>query len=302
MNEEAKYPIKYISLRTGFSQLLIRTWENRYDFLKPERTATKRRLYSEKDLQKLIAIKNALDLGFKIGELADMPLEDIRKLYINDTGIRDVLDNIDNDKIMQAVNLIQLYDSFSFSSFLSKELINSGKKEFIRDFIIPLLVKIGDFWEDGTFRVSHEHFASSIIGSILSSMIETQNNRNTQVVITATPTEQNHGLMALAASALISALGYRVIHLGRSVPADDIISTVNKSGAVALVLSIIFPQNDYAVLTDLKKISENLEDTDIYIGGAAAKSYYDKLDSSKFIYVDKIEKVGELIKLSGKHG
>jgi DNA-binding transcriptional MerR regulator len=91
MEETAKYPIKYVSMRTGFTQNLIRTWENRYDLLEPQRTNTKRRLYTDNDIEKLLAIKKALAEGMKIGELSNMSTKEIRQIVNKTIDIIDEL-------------------------------------------------------------------------------------------------------------------------------------------------------------------------------------------------------------------
>ena len=65
MDNFAKFPIEYVSDRSGFTLNLIRTWEKRYDILKPDRTNTKRRLYTEEDIGNLLNVKAALAAGMK---------------------------------------------------------------------------------------------------------------------------------------------------------------------------------------------------------------------------------------------
>jgi len=43
---EAQHPIQLVARLTGLSAHVIRIWEQRYRAVEPQRTATKRRLYS----------------------------------------------------------------------------------------------------------------------------------------------------------------------------------------------------------------------------------------------------------------
>jgi len=45
---EAQYPIQLGARLTGLSAHVIRIWEQRYRAVEPQRTATKRRLYSQR--------------------------------------------------------------------------------------------------------------------------------------------------------------------------------------------------------------------------------------------------------------
>jgi MerR family transcriptional regulator, light-induced transcriptional regulator len=50
---EAQYPIQLVARLTGLSAHVIRIWEQRYRAVEPQRTATKRRLYSQRDIERL---------------------------------------------------------------------------------------------------------------------------------------------------------------------------------------------------------------------------------------------------------
>lgn len=300
MNEDAKYPIKYISLRTGLSQILIRTWENRYNLLEPQRTKTNRRLYTEHDLQKLLAIKKAMDSGFKIGELSKMSLQEIKELIIDDPI--EINESVNNEsKVDRAIDFIKTFDSPGLKRHLDKMLIELPKKEYITDFIIPLLHKIGTLWEKGEIRISNEHFASAIISNNLGALIETYQDRYAPVVISCTPRGQNHELMALSLSVIISTLGFRVVYIGASVPAEEIISTSLKTNAVALVLSIIHPSDDYSLYDELKKIEQFLSDAEIYMGGSSAETYFKNLKDSRIILINDINSFIDLIQDKRKY-
>lgn len=300
MEKNAKYPIKYVSLRTGFSQNLIRTWENRYDLLDPERTETNRRMYSNKDIEKLLAIKKALNAGMKIGELSDMSTEDIQKIASETEEETEEMDVLPSDAVNTAVDYIKNFKHKELKEFFGKQKINRSKKEYITGLLVPILTKIGDYWESGRLRISQEHFASSIIREELSALVETPKDNNSPKVICCTPKGQDHDLIALAISALLSMMGIQIIFLGANVPAEEIISTAKKTNAMAIVLSIIYPEDDPSVPDELKKLDEYLKDTDIYIGGAAAGTYYNMIKDSEIILINNINTLTELIKKSRK--
>lgn len=72
------YTIKYVANMTGLSEHRIRAWEKRYQLLKPDRTSKGRRLYSEADIEKLNMVKNLIDAGDKIGQIAHLSLEQLK--------------------------------------------------------------------------------------------------------------------------------------------------------------------------------------------------------------------------------
>ena len=65
-----KYSITDLSRLSGIKQHTIRIWEQRYGILKPERTDTKIRFYSDKELKQIINISLLNKNGLKISKIA----------------------------------------------------------------------------------------------------------------------------------------------------------------------------------------------------------------------------------------
>ena len=59
-SENPRHPIQLASRRTGLTAAVIRAWERRYEAIRPSRSATRRRLYSDAEIEKL---------GTSVGEL-----------------------------------------------------------------------------------------------------------------------------------------------------------------------------------------------------------------------------------------
>ena len=51
--EQPRHPIQVVVRRTGLSADLLRAWERRYAAVEPGRTSTGRRLYSDRDIERL---------------------------------------------------------------------------------------------------------------------------------------------------------------------------------------------------------------------------------------------------------
>lgn len=75
-----QHPIQVVSRLTGLSPHVIRVWEKRYGAVVPARTGTNRRLYSEEEVERLRLLARATEVGHKIGIIATLGLEDLRRL------------------------------------------------------------------------------------------------------------------------------------------------------------------------------------------------------------------------------
>lgn len=75
-----QYSINQFSEITGLNKILIRTWENRYNFLTPKRTSTNIRTYDDKMLNKGIKYSILVENGYKISKLINYTEENLNEL------------------------------------------------------------------------------------------------------------------------------------------------------------------------------------------------------------------------------
>jgi hypothetical protein len=60
--------LKAVSERTGIPAATLRTWERRYHFLQPVRSASGHRIYGEEDLARILEVKRLLEQSVRISE------------------------------------------------------------------------------------------------------------------------------------------------------------------------------------------------------------------------------------------
>ncbi|MCX7705976.1 MAG: MerR family transcriptional regulator [bacterium] len=82
MNESIRYySIKEVSEITGIAPHILRYWETQFSFLKIQRDPAGRRIYSDRDIDKIRHIQNLLYYeGYKIKGVK----KNFRKIYINE--------------------------------------------------------------------------------------------------------------------------------------------------------------------------------------------------------------------------
>ncbi|HLT95056.1 MAG TPA: MerR family transcriptional regulator, partial [Membranihabitans sp.] len=67
-----QYSIGDLEKITGIKAHTIRMWERRYDLIKPNRTKSNVRMYSQADMEKLQDVVLLYDKGVKISQIAGM--------------------------------------------------------------------------------------------------------------------------------------------------------------------------------------------------------------------------------------
>ena len=68
----AIYSIKDLETLSGIMAHTIRMWEQRYGLLKPSRTQTNIRYYTDEDLKHLLNVALLNKNGYKISKIAEM--------------------------------------------------------------------------------------------------------------------------------------------------------------------------------------------------------------------------------------
>src|SRR5512136_859021 len=80
--------ISAVERETGLSKDVLRMWERRYGFPKPERDENAERQYSPADIAKLRAIKRLMDVGMRPGKIIGQSLDALNALADARTGPR----------------------------------------------------------------------------------------------------------------------------------------------------------------------------------------------------------------------
>jgi len=270
---------------SGVSELSIRSWEGRYSAVNPARTDSNRRLYSDSDIEKLVLLKKLTKHGHSIGNLAghSIPALSEMLLKIELTQSSDgnmVLDEnlSDEERMMNScIDAVRRFDDRQLISLLNESSVKFSRPELIEKILLPLMIRIGQFWKSGMLRVSHEHFTSAVIIKFLNTLNEGfQIQDNAPRIIITTPEGQYHEVGALIGASLASSGGWRTTYLGASLPAEDIAAAAAQLNARCIFLSIVYPDDNPSMKSQLNKLREMVgEYVYIIVSGTAAAGYKD---------------------------
>jgi DNA-binding transcriptional MerR regulator len=307
---EKTFNIKAVSKLTGIGIHTIRAWERRYSAITPERSETNRRKYSEEEVNKLKLLARATKNGFNIGNIANLSIEKIEQLIGKTEETLEPIDkNVDKNSsntenkfdqlIAESITIIKNFDREAMERILSQSLINNSKQTTILNFIIPLLEKVGELWAGGDLRIMHEHFISSLLRTFLGSYLDgNSDSPNAPKLITSTFPGFQHDLGALIASILSLDSGWNSIFLGANLPSEEICAAVSQLNAQAVLISLIYPNDDGMVRTNLKNIRKFLGPKfPIIITGYSASYYIDFIKETDAIHLDKLEGLTNLLQM-----
>ena len=100
------FTIKDIENLSGIKAHTIRIWEQRYSFLKPQRTDTNIRYYSSNEVKTILNIALLNKYGFKISHIDKMNEAELKEKILSLTGTLAQQERIVNELIQHMIDQI----------------------------------------------------------------------------------------------------------------------------------------------------------------------------------------------------
>lgn len=311
---EPRHPIGVVAQRTGLSAHALRAWERRYGVVEPARSEGGHRLYSDADVEHLRLLHQLTRGGRQIGQIVGLSTEELRELLEEDrraearapgpeapAGVgAEELDGF----LTGAYAAVEGLDSDRLDSILRRAALTLSTPSFLDDFVLPLLGRIGQGWEDHELRPAHEHLASAVTARVAGWLMDAfEAAGEAPLLVVGTPAGQRHELGALSAAVAAASAGWRVRYLGPDLPADDVALVVRQTGARAVALSIVYPFRDSEVEAQLRRLRAELPDgLPLLVGGAAAESYAGALEDVEAVRLNGFRSLRSVLEQLEREG
>ena len=269
------FTIKDLENLSGIKAHTLRIWEQRYHFLKPSRTHTNIRYYSNEDLKMILNIAILNKYGYKISHIDKMSEVQINEKILSLNQMEAQQERIVNDLIKNMVDL----DIQSFEDTLDRFILVKGIEKAITQIIFPFLEKIGILWMTNHINPAQEHLVTNLIRQKLIVGIETVSVtvKLNKSILLFLPEGEHHELGLLFMYYLLKKRGADVIYLGTNVPLKD----------VAYIAGLKKPDYLYSHLTTvgqsfnfgkfLLNICKTFQDIPIFISGQLTNTYEKKI-------------------------
>ena len=273
------HPIEVVSRRTGLSQDVIRAWEKRYGAVIPARSSTRRRLYTDGEVERLLLLKKATQGGRSIAAVARIGDAELAALVTVDAAAEfhhadpepSLPASFERDFLEPSLRAVDSSDPTLLRTILTSASVDLGRPALIEGLIVPLMEAVGERWEHGSLQIYQEHAASCVVRSLLDSLVQSDpRHSSSPSLVVGTPAGQIHELGALVVAAMAGALGWRVTHLGCDLPAEEIAACAQRSGARAVALSVSILSRDHDVANEIRTIRDLLpRGVALIVGGRA---------------------------------
>lgn len=268
----ARYSIKDLEQLSGIKAHTIRMWEKRYEIVKPSRTDTNIRYYTDEDLKRILNISILNKSGIRVSSIARLTQDEIRDKVVH---LSNNPRNLDSQIENMVVAMLEL-DEAKFEKLLSRLILQNGFRRTVAEVIFPFLSKIGLLWQTGSINPAQEHFVSNIIRRKFIVAIDSQSMPDVPIqkkFVLFLHENEFHELSLLFYNYVLRRKGCKVIYLGQMVPLEDLIQVVKIKSADFVLTSFITQLPDKEFEKKINALSEALPDKTIFITGFQVKNY-----------------------------
>jgi len=266
-----KFTIKDLENLSGIKAHTIRIWEQRYSFLKPSRTDTNIRYYSNDDLKAILNISILNKYGYKISHINKMSVNDVqaRVAELNLAGAQQ--ERIVNELIQVMVDL----DISGFEKIIDKQIAANGIEKVILRIIFPFFERIGILWQTGHINPAQEHLTTNIIRQKLIVGIDQAKPvlKAKRSFLLFLPEREHHELGLLLVYYLLKKRGAEVFYIGANVPLKDaqFVNDTKKPDFIYIHLTSTSPGFNFEKF--IRQTSEKISKPKIIISGFPTHGY-----------------------------
>jgi MerR family transcriptional regulator, light-induced transcriptional regulator len=265
------FTIKDLENLSGIKAHTIRIWEQRYTFLRPQRTGTNIRYYNNDELKILLNVALLNKYGFKISHIDKMNEVEMKDRILSLSQVQAQQERIINDLIQSMVDL----DIESFETILDNYIMARGIERTITQIIFPFLEKIGILWATNHINPAQEHLVTNIIRQKLIVGIESSvtHMHVNKTVLLFLPEGEHHELGLLFIYYLLRSRGVKVFYLGANVPVNDVEYVIKVKNPDIAYTHLTSLANNFNFDKFLNNLSNKIKGVPIVISGQVTQQY-----------------------------
>jgi MerR family transcriptional regulator, light-induced transcriptional regulator len=271
------FTIKDLENLSGIKAHTLRIWEQRYNFLKPQRTTTNIRYYSNDELKTILNIALLNKYGFKISHIDQMLPGEIKDKILSLGDAKAVQERLINALVNEMIDL----NIDKFERIIAGYISAKGIEETILQIIFPFLEKTGILWQTGHINPAQEHLVINIIRQKLIVAIETCASpvHIDKTFLLYLPEGEHHELGLLFMYYLLKSRGAKIIYLGANVPSKDVEYIVKLKKPDIAFIHLTGNSFNFSLEKFLHSIQQRFGKIETVISGQRAEEYRKRVPS-----------------------
>ncbi len=290
------FTIKDLENLSGIKSHTIRIWEQRYSFLKPNRTDTNIRYYNNEELKTILNVALLNKYGFKISHIDKMTESDMSQKILSINVQYAQQENVVNSMIQAMINM----DLDVFDLVLNDYIKMRGIEKTIHQLIFPFMERIGVLWVTGHINPAQEHLVSNMIKQKLivgTEMISPMIKLN-KTGILFLPEGEFHELGLLYVQFLLKSKGIKVYYLGANVPIEDVEYVIKHKNPDFIYSHLTSVSSAFSFEKFINLSLKKLNGVPFIISGRLAASYEKKIPP-QINFKKSVQEVTEFISSLG---
>jgi DNA-binding transcriptional MerR regulator len=266
-----QFTIKDLEHLSGIKAHTIRIWEQRYSFLKPERTQTNIRYYNNDHLKMILNIALLNKYGFKISHIDKMTEEDIRQKILALTHVEAQEENRVNNLIRCMVDV----DMNGFETLLNEYIREYDIEKAVLQIIFPFLERIGMLWLTNNIHPAQEHLVSNVVRQKLVLGIDKLPlaDPSKQAILMFLPEGELHEIGLLFMHYIFKAGGYNILYVGANIPLKDVAAIVGATNTGCLYTHLTTASEKFPLERFLQQLHLRLPGSPVVISGSLLERY-----------------------------
>ena len=308
MNKPLLYPIRAVSKQTGISIETLRAWERRYQVVTPQRNE-RGRLFTEADVQRLRLLRQLVEQGHAIGQLAALTNEELRSLSVQPdelvdsypairqleprppepgTQARSDWKAIDLARMMTSIERLDYAEVERELSLLAAIL---PPRELVHRVALPLLQQVGEAWHAGKLSIGQERMTSSLLRNLLGAIVPLQRRTSppARLMFATLPREQ-HEFGILLSAMLTAGGGLGIVYLGTNLPAEEIVKAAHQAAPQAVVVGLVGANGARASVSELQTIAQRLPaQIELWVGGTKDQEIIREIKQTRALWLDDFD-------------
>ena len=257
-------PIRTVCALTGVNPITLRAWERRYGLIKPERTASGHRVYTDADVERIRQVLALTREGVAIGQV--MEVLEAEPQLVPPTPAKGPWPGYRR----RFAAAIAGFDEGALEAIYDEALALHSVNTVDRMLLVPMLADIGMRWSKVTGGIAEEHFFSAYLRNKIGARFHHRRARDdgSKMLMACAPGELHETGLLLFALAAHDA-GFRVVLLGANVPFRETAAAAHGTRCDAVVISSTMDRDAaefYAELSALVSAAKR----PVFVGGHIA--------------------------------
>ncbi len=272
------FTIKDIENLSGVKAHTIRIWEQRYNFIKPRRTDTNIRYYSNEELKIILNIALLNKYGYKISHIDKLDVAEISQKLLSLSHYQAKQERVVNSLISCMIDL----DLDTFEELLDTQIQAAGIEKLITEILFPFLEKIGLLWVTNNINPAQEHLVTNLIRQKLLVGIEysVSQIKSNKTALLFLPEGEYHELGLLYVYFLLKNQGVKVFYLGADVPLADLDFIVKAKKPDYVYTHLTALAHNFNVERFLQNLHSKIHDVPVLISGPLTVNYKKPIPSN----------------------